>query len=340
MTVKNAKTIYDSLKGLGLTRAQVRKILPSWWSPEAEKHPDGIAELCLLISRRLSLDVTALMSGKVKPSGLVSSVSYKHRADVPVESLQAATYIATSLARTIFAGMPSTFLPVSSSPAQVAGMIKNLGAGIINLVSLIEACWSFGVPVIPVTNLPVGVRKMDGAVISVDGRPAIVVSKKKSSRAWLAFIVAHELGHIVCGHFQESGSIIDVSLQEQATYQTESSSDRQEREADHFALSLFGGEAVEQEISTWPAWISAADLAVRARLFARQHGTESGHIVLRYAFLSRKWPEAMTALRFLSEDADAESVMRSALQKHLNFDLISADLLDLVCSVTGFEAQR
>lgn len=337
MTVQNAKMIYDNLKDLGLTRAQVRKILPSWWSPEAESYPDGIAELCLLISRRLSLDVAELMSGTVKPRGMASSVSYKHRADAPVESLQAATYIATSLARAVFAAMSTPFRPVPSSPDQMATVIRGIGDGTVNLVSLVEACWSFGVPVIPVTNLPVGVRKMDGAVISVDGRPAIIISKKKSSRAWLAFIVAHELGHIGCGHFRESGSIVDVSLQEQATYQAESSGDKQEREADHFALSLFGGEAIESEISAWPIWMSPADLAVRARSFAAQHATESGHIVLRYAFLSQKWPEAMTALRFLSEDADAESVMKGTLQKHLDFDLISDDLHDLVCSVTGIE---
>lgn len=337
MTLESAKTIYDNLKSLGLTRAQVRKILPSWWSPDAEKYPDGVAELCLLISRRLSLDVAALMSGKVAPRGLASSVSYKHRADAPVESLKAATYIATSLARVVFAAMSTPFRSVPSSPEDVVGVIREIGYGKVNLISLVESCWAFGVPVVPVTNLPVGVRKMDGAVISVDGRPAIIVSKKKSSRAWLSFIVAHELGHIGCGHFEESGSIIDVSLQEQATYQAESSSDRQEREADHFALSLFGGEEVEREISSWPSWLSAADLAVRARSFAVQQGTESGHIVLRYAFLSQKWPEAMTALRFLSEDADAESVMKTTLQKHLDFDLISEDLHDLVCNVTGIE---
>lgn len=54
-------------------------------------------------------------------------------------------------------------------------------------------------------------------------------------------IVAHELGHIGCGHLEGDGSIIDVSLQEQATYEAESSSDSQEREADKYALNLLGG---------------------------------------------------------------------------------------------------
>lgn len=67
MTVQDAEAVYSLLKKeLGLSRAQVRKILPTWWSPDAEKHPDGVAELCFLVSRRLSLDLGALLQGEIR----------------------------------------------------------------------------------------------------------------------------------------------------------------------------------------------------------------------------------------------------------------------------------
>lgn len=335
MTVQDAKPIYEGLKGLGLTRAQVRKLLPDWWSPDAEKHADGIAELCLLISRRLSLDVRALMNGEVRQKDNSLSVAYKHRADATPQSLRASTCIATSLAQAVIAATPQSYMRISGAPSDLAGRAKEIGQGIVSLGSLIDTCWTMGVPVIPIPNLPVGIRKMDGAVIRVGGRPAIIVSKKKSSRAWLAFIVAHEIGHIGCGHLDRDGSIIDVSLQEQSTYEAESSSDAEEQEADAYALSLFGGETVEREIRTWPEWASPVDLAVRARETAPAFGVESGHLVLRYAFLTKRWPDAMNALRFLSEDADAEALIKSCLVRNLDLDLVADDIRDLVCQITG-----
>ncbi|WP_321368602.1 ImmA/IrrE family metallo-endopeptidase [uncultured Desulfuromusa sp.] len=337
MTVKNAKTIYDALKGLGLTRAQVRKLLPDWWSPEIEKQPGGLAELCLLVSRRLNIELTALMDGHILKSDAALSIAYKHRADATVESLQASTCISTSLAKAVVAAMSKDYSADHFSGAGIAATARRIGSGTVSLTSLIDASWAMGIPVIPVTNLPVGVRKMDGAVIKVDGRPVIIISKKKSSRAWLAFIVAHEIGHIASGHLEINDTIIDVSLQEQATYAVESSRDMQEREADSFALSLLGGDGVDREISTWPSWASPADLAVRARKSAADLRAESGHIILRYAFESKRWPDAMAALRFLSEDSDAETVVRGGLQRNLDFDLVAEDLRDLICQVTGIQ---
>lgn len=335
MTVQNAKTIYEGLKGLGLTRAQVRKLLPGWWSPDAEQHADGVAELCLLIGRRLSLDVRALMNGEIRQKESSLTVAYKHRADATPQSLLASTCIATSLAQAVVAAIPQPYVRIPGSPSELADRAREIGQGVVSLSSLIDTSWAMGVPVIPIPNLPVGIRKMDGAVIRVGDRPAIIVSKKKSSRAWLAFIVAHEIGHIGCGHLDREGSIVDVSLQEQSTYEAESSSDADEREADAFALSLFGGESVEREIRTWPEWASPVDLAVRAREAAPAFGVESGHLVLRYAFRTKRWPDAMSALRFLSEDADAEALMKSCLVRNLDLEIVADDIRDLVCQITG-----
>ena len=335
MTVQNAKTIYDGLKGLGLTRAQVRKLLPDWWSPDAEKHADGIAELCLLIGRRLSLDVRALMNGEIRQNESSLSVAYKHRADATPQSLRASTCIATSLAQAVISATPQVYKQISGLPSDFANSVRAIGHGIVSLGSLIDTCWALGVPVIPIPNLPVGIRKMDGAVIQVGDRPAIIVSKKNSSRAWLAFIIAHEVGHIGCGHLNREGSIIDVSLQEQSTYEAESSPDAEEREADAFALALFGDETIAQTISTWPEWASPVDIAVRAREAATAFGVESGHLVLRYAFQTKRWPDAMSALRFLSEDSDPEALLKSCLLRNLDLDLVADDIRDLVCQITG-----
>lgn len=336
MSVQNAKIIYDQLKEFGLTRAQVRKLLPAWWVPEAEKHADGIAELCALIGRRLSLDVTALMNGQVKRKA-AASLAYKHRVAATPQSLQGATSIALSLAAAVSEAITTAYTPIPTSPEIFAEQVRKGGDGLVGLRSLISTCWAMGIPVVPMPNLPVGLRKMDGAVINVNSRPVILISKKKSSQAWLAFIVAHEIGHIGRRHLDRNSSIIDVSLQEQATYETDAEGDQQEREADEYALGLLGGAALEEVVSKWSTRASPAEIAVNARMFHKSLGVETGHLVLRYAFRTKRWPDAISALKYLKEDADAEAVMREALLQNLDFDLISDDLRDLVFQVTGIE---
>lgn len=335
MPALTSKIIYDNLKAFGLTRAQVRKLLPKWWSAEAEAYPDGLAELCMLISRRLSLDAGALLTGEVRRKSNAVSLAYKHNSNATAQSLQGATSIALAVADAVAAAMLGTPLVLPKSAGAFASQARHEGGGIVSMESLIKTCWKSGIPIVPIPNLPVGIKKMDGAVIKVGERPVILISKKKSSRAWLAFILAHELGHIGCGHLDRVGSIIDVSLQEQTTYDTGASADSHEREADDYALEIFGGTLVDSKVSSWSKWMSPVDLAVNARSAQAELRVESGHLVLRYAFITKRWPEAMIALQFLSEDANPEAVMQQFLSDNLQLDLVADDLRDMVVQVTG-----
>lgn len=338
MTTINAKLIYEKLKIVGLTRAQVRKLLPDWWSPEIEKQPDGFAEFCLFLSRRLSFDLPSLMKGNIVVKQAAASVAYKHRVDATPESLQASTCIATAVAQGVISAMTRPYGNMNHTPNSFSKYVRDIGQGQISFLSVLNACWELGIPVIPLPNVPVGIRKMDGAVIKLNDRPAIIISKKNSSRAWLTFIIAHELGHIANGHLDRDGSIMDVALQEKATFETESSNDVQEYEANSFAFSMLGGEQVTSVINSWPDRISAADIAIRSREASGTIGVESGHFALRYAFRTKRWPDAMNALSFLSEDADPESEIRSVLARSLDFGLISDDIKEYVCQITGIEA--
>lgn len=333
-----AKAIYDALKVLGLTRAQVRRLLPEWWTPAMEEKPDGVTELCLLISRRLDVDFQALTQGAVARRDAKAPVAYKHASGADVATLQAATCVATALSQSVLSALPAGSSSLPASPKDFAARCKEVGNGIVSLASMVEACWQLGVPVIPLPNLPVGVRKMDGAVVKVGDRLAIVISKKKSSRAWLGFILAHEIGHLACGHLSGSGSIIDVSLQEQATYEVDSGADRQERQADEFALALLGGKLVDTTVSRWPGHVAPVTLAVNAKKAAASCGVEPGHLVLRFAFKTKRWAEAMIALNYLQEDGNAELVMQQGLHRHLDLDRVADDMRDFIAQVTGILA--
>ena len=337
MMTPTADALYKTVKGLGLTRAQARRLLPSWWSLEIEKQRDGIAELAMHLGRRLSLDVGALLSGQIRPSGAVASIAFKHRAGVESSSMQPASFIASSLVHTIVAAMPTNYEKLPARAEEIQTYVRQLSGGMVSFDALVDLCWQRGIPVIPLPHLPVGVRKMDGAALQDGNRPAIVIAKRKSSRAWLSFILAHEIAHIALGHLKPGSSIVDVSLQDMATYATESAQDTQETDADAFALQILGGAVAESTIAAWPSRFSPVEIAAAARGAGQKSGIEPGHLVLRFAFKTRRWAECVTALGFLTEDLDAEGELIRKLRSHIDIDLVAEDLQDMVMQITGYE---
>jgi hypothetical protein len=334
-----AKDLYKTVSALGLTRAQVRSLLPAWWEPAIEQSPDGAGELAMHLSRRLSLDLKALTQGSLTAKGAVTQVAFKHRADANPDSLAASSFIASSLSQAVLAAMTTTYEPLPPTVGAIQKIVPNSTKEIFGFDALLDLCWDRGIPVVPLPNLPVGIRKMDGAALMVGDRPAIVIARKKSSRAWLSFILSHEIGHIALKHLQPSSSIIDISLQETSTYAVESSADRQEAEADAFALHLMGGGEVDNEIAQWTATSTPVEIAVLAREASAKLRIEAGHFVLRHAFRTKRWAESVTALGFLSEDFDPQTALTQQLKKRLDMQRIAPDLQDLVTRITGWDGK-
>lgn len=331
------KEIYAALSALGIKRAQLHTLLPDWWQESLASTQDGAWEFILLVARILSLDASALARGEVKRVGAVTSLAYKHSKQADSSQLTGSTLIAASLAQAVVAAIDRPFRAPSRDPLALHAQVKEVGGGTADFDSLLAFCWESGIAVIPLPHLPVGMKKMDGAALMIGRRPVIIISRRNDSKSWLSFILGHELGHIALGHLAPDSSIIDVALQRESTYAAESSSDPQEAQADAFSLAVLGGGNAERAHADWSSRESAVNLAVAAREKATALGIAPGHLILRYAFRTKRWPEAATALRFLSEDFDAQSLVAAALSAHLQSDALADDLKNLISKVTGVE---
>jgi Zn-dependent peptidase ImmA (M78 family) len=335
VTIIATQQIYRTLSQVGLKKNHVRTLLPDWWDDSIASSETGAWEFVMLISRRLSIDAKSLASGSIVPIGSVSNIAYKHRSTVSDDYYRAGTMIAAALAESVTAAMHNDFTLTQFGPKFIRSSIQAQNNGVVDFDGLVTFCWNHGIPIIPLPNLPVGIRRIDGAVFKVNNRPAIIISRKNDSKAWLSFILAHEIGHYCLGHLQEGSSIIDVDLKREATFQSDTSSDQQEREADRFALSLLSGDEVEVTLRNWGQRITGVELAVNAKRDANSAGTSAGHLILRYAFLTSRWMEALTALKFLDEDFDAQNRLTQELSKRISLKNIAEDLRGLVVSITG-----
>lgn len=338
MNVLPYKDLVARLRSLGLTKGQVGALMPEWWDGTAANSPAGTWEFVLMVSRRLGLDAVALAGGEVRRLGDVSTPRFKHTARVSADELEPASLIASALAKAIVAAAPRAPAIGRWTAAQVREAVLASGAARVDFDALLEFAWQRGIPVIPLPHLPNGVKKMDAAALRIGEHPAIVIARRNESKAWLSFILAHELGHILLGHVPENGSIVEGSIHDTAAFEAESQLDAQEREANDFAHAILGGDAADAVVSQWGPNASEMQLVDYALAAAPTLRTAPGQLILRYAFLTRRWMQGAMALRFMADDVDAQGALVTRLRLEIDTTQLGDDLQDFVEKVTGIAA--
>jgi hypothetical protein len=339
MNVLPYQDLVGRLRSVGLTKGQVSALMPEWWDNTSANSTAGAWEFVLMISRRLGLDAVALAGGDVRRLGEVSEPRFKHTVRVSSNDLGPASLIAGALAKAIVAATLPRPAAGRRTAAQVRDAALASGAARVDFDALLDFAWQQGIPVIPLPHLPNGVKKMDAAALRVGERPAIVIARRNESKAWLSFILAHELGHILLGHVPENGSIVEGSITDTAAFEAESQLDAQEREANNYAHAVLGGDATDAEVSQWNARASEMQLVDAALKAAPGLRTAPGQLILRYAFLTRRWAQAQMALRFMADDVDAQDALVKRLSHEIDTAQIGDDLQDFVEKVTGIAAR-
>jgi hypothetical protein len=230
--------------------------------------------------------------------------------------------------------MRSQFNGLPKSALDVRLAILDRGALWVGLPELLDYCWSIGIPVVFLARFPNGAKKMQGLSAMHQGRPVIVLSRKAAHAAWLLFVLAHELGHIACGHLSEDGVLLDQDVDKNER-------DVEEDQANAFAIELLTGEP-EFRVFTSGRWPNAKDLARIARQLGTKHRIDPGHVVLKYAHTmgSGFWPVANAALKLLESKADAPALIRDTLAGNLDWASLPRDSSKFLMRVSTAEPGR
>jgi hypothetical protein len=211
----------------------------------------------------------------------------------------------------------------------VRQQILDSGEPWINLSNLIDFCWNAGIPVIHLPDVPG--NKMDGMAIRADDRPVIVLSLNKKHEAWLLFILAHELGHILRGHLDEDEAWVDEEFDLSAT-------EVHEQEANSFAVELITGDPGTEASATRDP--KARRLAKKALQAGRKHQIDPGALILNFAYheSGNVWALASAALNALESDPRAPSLVRAKVNANLNWDLLPKESADFLRRLMGPES--
>lgn len=320
--------LYARLAEYGFNPKYVKEmILPEWWDDKIAENPAGYAEGVGLVARHLGLDIDVLEDHTQDLCyNHVGPRRFKKSQNVSEHELPLAECVALRAAKMACTAAPAPMETLATSAAQLRTLLLQRNSTSVDFSTLLDYCWQCGIPVLHVSKFPPSGKKMDGLAVRVSGRPAIVLAKNSKSLAWLLFLLAHELGHIICGHLRDA----EPRVEEEGQSKEE---DKEEQEANAFAVELLTGDAHSEYDSSTN--LTAARLLSVARKYGEANQIDPGVIVLNYGRTKGHWGPAMTALKSIEPNADAPATVRAKMCQQLDWERLPEETQAFLMRITG-----
>lgn len=331
-----ARKLMSSFKELGLSAAQVRSLIPSWWADEVAQSEDGLLELQILLARRLNVSLGSLQEREPSPKFQATAPRFKTVHPDGSSQLAVAAGIGNGLAHLLSAAAEGRPIPLPVSAHELRAQLLKEGSA-ATLDRLVGWCWKHGLPIVHVTGWPNGLRRPDAMCMRVDQRPIVMVVRKETAPAKLAYLVAHELGHIMSGHLAagQNAVLVDETLPVDAQ---KSFFDDDEKQADAYAIEVLGGaelDAAAKQLLGRPY----SELSLAAEVLSTLKGKplDAGQVILAWGRLTQEWKTANAALKYLQTMQAAPRVINDVARDEIDFDALSTDGMDHLLKLTAME---
>ena len=331
MTTILSNNLFIALQNAGFPKPYILKMLPDWWTEDLMNDPTVRIELDLSLSRMFGLNLRDLLNETPTVTfDVEGSMKYKRSRRLDGNDLTGATALLQSIAKMVNASMPHPYCPLPQDPLQVRQEILSAGAKFISLMSVVDYLWSKGIPTIHVSELPEGLKKMDGLALRIGDRPIVILSKQSPFRAWNLFIAAHELAHCSLGHIEIDEVLVDFSIGQDCYLLADD--DPEELAADQFAIALLNGEDAIQYVSERE--VNSNELVDAALRRQRTHHVDAGHVILNYGYRNNAWKVSQAALKKI-DHSDARVDINEYLFSRLKLKMLPASSAEFLFKVTG-----
>lgn len=310
------RDLYERLAANGLEANFVREVvLPDWWDDKMADVPANRAIAEMAVARHFGFRIADLRDrGRALKLPTADHVRLKRARKVSSKDVAGAVAVAeraAALTAELLTDYPG-YAGAKSAQVVRNDVLRRGGSAFVDLRSLLDFCWNLGIAVVHLTRCPVKSRKIDGLAVFSGARPVIVLASGRDSPPWLAYHLAHELGHILCGHISEGRELlVDEDLDKK-------DEDRQEIEADEFACEVLTGQTCLAFEPTYG--LTAAKLSRAAWEYGEQHRISPGTVVLIYGRSANRWPAAQQALVYQSQNSGAAQLLAQAYRAHVPLD--------------------
>ncbi|EPO1079370.1 ImmA/IrrE family metallo-endopeptidase [Citrobacter sedlakii] len=308
------------------------KLLPDWWDDSLNQSPSISQQVILGLAKFANLDLNTVINPTAQLRFNESVRRYKHAANKPVQELQAATAVVDGMAKIAAAVVKNDYQELPTA-REIRHSILSSGKPWVDYLSLLEFSWSMGIPVLYMPEIPAQ-KKMDAVAIKVSDRPVIALTKRHKHASALLFSLAHELGHIACGHLDHNALLIDEKINEDDV------ENPLEREANNYAIELLNGRPDAGFYSNYR--VSADVLADGAMRIARQNQVDPGHVALNYAKTMGRnggnyYPVCFSALNILYPQLTWPEQANRTFLKFVDEEKVSEDKFEMLCRMNNIE---
>lgn len=229
--------------------------------------------------------------------------------------------IAAAVVRNLKEPLPPFDLPTNPSNLRKEILTK---ASVVSFEELLDLTWKSGIPVIPLKTLPS--PNFQGLACMIGDRPVIILGHKIDMPGRVAFIIAHEIGHIVYGHCKKGIIVVDEEDGQDDTHE--------EHEADEYAKKLFTGDNTVPDIGNG----DFKSLAERAYRIEQELGISAGYTLFTWAARTRDYTRATMAAKALYINGGARLLTKNVFRKYVQIEGVS-ETDSALLSCIGFDKE-
>lgn len=288
-----------------------RAILPDWWDEQCTDDPRLVQDIEIRIARFLGQPLHRVSSVRdtLEPPRYPGAQLRRVRGTDPsrlTAAMHAAIRIATATVRNLRDSVPPPQPPPRDGLQWRAQIMASHRA--LRLSNMVEDLWQRGIPVVPIALLPT--PSFQGMACIVTERPVILLGHNHDEPGRVAFIVAHEAGHIAAGDCAAEQPVVD---EEDAI----TDNDEIERRADHYATCVLVGTPMEQ----WNAPSGSTDfkeLAKDAVATERQTGADASFVISSWARQTGDYATATMAVKALYRHTGARRQLHQLFYRHVD----------------------
>jgi hypothetical protein len=329
-SIDSAVKLRARLKDLGLADPAIDAAWPRWWSEDAERSPSARAELRFGVARRLGLDPGSLLDDDELPRFLWREAArFKHLTSEDAVERAGIASFGRAVAHAITDAAPPAAADLAGvSAAEVRMQLLASGRPYVALQDLVAVSWGVGIPVVHLRVFPWRRKRMAAMTVRVRERSFILLGKDADYPAWIAFYLAHELGHVALGHVDAGHAIVDLDVGGSVTRD-----DEEENAADGWALELLTGRSQPIVLSKH-GHRSARELARTSLSSGPQLRIEPGTLALCFGYSTGHWATANGALKHIYRTpSPVWQVINAYARDQLKFDEAPAEAVDFLTSV-------
>jgi hypothetical protein len=314
-----------------LSRAGFKKefvrpaILPDWWEEACAQDPNLLRDVEIRVARFLSLPLSTVMDyGTALAPPMYPGAQLRRVRDLDRDRLAPAIHSAMQIAAAVVRTLRDTVPAPEITPPDGLSWHKQIerAGPAVTLKDILTDLWIRGIPVVPLDVLPA--PSFQGIACIAEGRPVILLGHKHDEPGRVAFLIAHETGHIAAADCASDRPVVDED-------EGIPDEDDIERRADQYATRVLIGS----DLAPLLDGDQFRQLATRAAQLERETGADAGAIISAWAARTRDYGKATMALRALYRHSGARQQLRQHFERHVDLDAATESDRNLLRCVHG-----